>query len=194
MKTVSKKIVEKELSETLKAVGFAFSGGTATYEIDNDFLGWMGFNMGNHPEFIRLNVSVGVHCIPVMMAFARGFGIKYRKGGAATYSVPLNSIVTERYEYVISDEINLAEVINKLVQTLVFEAKPFMEHVASYSYLENKIFSLIHQYGGNPELYALVLQHSGKSSQFESFAKSWLEECKLEQVDEWEKFIFSVGK
>ncbi|WP_122255146.1 hypothetical protein [Pseudomonas syringae] len=192
MKTVSRKSVEQKLSETLKTMDFAFSGGTAVYEIDEEFLGWIGFNIGNHPDFIRLNVSVGIHCIPVMEAFARGLGIKYRKGKSATYRENLSSITTGQHDYIVSNENNLTDEVDRLARVLVLDAKPFVERLANFQALENKVFPLIGQHGGNPELYALILLKSGKLTQFEEFAKNWLSECKGDQAHEWRKFISTV--
>jgi hypothetical protein len=194
MKAVTRQEVEAAVSKALKQAGFTFSGGIATYKLNREFLGWIGINVGNHPEFIRLNVSVGVHCLPVMQAFADSLGLKYRKGKSATYSEHLNTVVAARHDYIISDNASMIGEVNKLVETLTLEAKPFIESLGTFSAMEEKIRPLIYQFGGNPELYALVLLQSGKISQFEDFSEYWLTQCQDEQAIRWRDFLSSVKK
>ena len=68
--------------------------GTIYLEIKSDFLGWVGLNVGNHGDLVRINPNIGIHCKPAEKLWrdlVADRSCPYKKGYLATYALPLGT-------------------------------------------------------------------------------------------------------
>lgn len=68
--------------------------GAIYLEIKPDFRGWIGLNVGNHGDMVRINPNIGIHCVEItrlrndLLADKKSH---YRLDEAVTYSLPLGT-------------------------------------------------------------------------------------------------------
>ena len=94
-KSEFKKLILHGCLEALKEKGFhILRSGNATKEINNDFLVWLGLNVGVYDSHIEINPFIGVHCIPIMKLVSEMENEKYQKGRYATYAIHLGNILS----------------------------------------------------------------------------------------------------
>lgn len=93
------KEVDDACEAALQSLGFSRPRrGTIYLDINEEFLGWVGLNVGNHGDLVRINPNIGIHCRPVeelRKSLVANEKQRYRKGDVSTYGVPLGTQTPE---------------------------------------------------------------------------------------------------
>jgi len=128
--------VEDACEAALVEIGFKRPRrGDVYLEITNEFLGWVGLNQGNHPDFLRINPFIGIHCVPMMELSKKLGDEKYRKGQYATYAIHLGEICPNVDEFLFRQGDDIELEARRLSITIGEHAFPWMKEHASYAML-----------------------------------------------------------
>lgn len=94
------KELDAACESALVALGFKRPRrGTIFLEIRPDFLGWVGLNIGNHGDMVRVNPNIGIHCERIeRLRCELSRGVSYKKGKSATYVLPLGTQVPKEMD------------------------------------------------------------------------------------------------
>jgi hypothetical protein len=172
MTAISKfvRAVEDACETALVNVGFQrLRRGCIVYEIDPDFLGWVGLNRGVHTGFVRINPFVGIHCISVMKLCAEIEGGAYKKGAIATFAVHLGKLRPKVDVFEFHGEGDIAPESRRLAETVVDGGLPFMRAHASYEAILPVLEERVPTLGGYPERVAATLYRMGQVARARDF-------------------------
>lgn len=148
---ISSKQLESRCVSLMEQHGFKGKSGVVTRELSDGFYAWVGFNIGAHPTFRRINPNIGVHCVPVMKFVAAAKGKRYEKLAIATYAVPLGHVAPEVDQFVIRSDSDIDEELGRLGRVISERGEPYMRTLSSYDALIPHLMERIESLGGNPE-------------------------------------------
>ncbi|MDJ0701106.1 MAG: hypothetical protein QNJ07_14745 [Woeseiaceae bacterium] len=162
--------VEQSCESALIDVGFKRPRkGTRYLEITEDFLGWVGINHGRHPDYLRINPFVGIHCVPLMRLCDDLEGEKYRKGAIATVSVHLGEICPHVDQFIFCPSEPIEPEARRL-STIIYEhGVPWMTRHASYEAILPILQSKAPTLGGYPERVAATHYLMGNEKKAQDF-------------------------
>ena len=150
------RLVEDECDTALMDLGIVRPRrGTRYFEVAEDFLGWVGLNQGNHPDFLRINPFIGIHCVPIMELLERLEGQKYQKGRYATYAIHLGEICPDVDQFIFRADEGIVEEARRLAATIFDYGLPWMKEHARFESLVPLIESRFEMHGGYPERLAI---------------------------------------
>ncbi len=162
--------VEKACDLALVQNGFERPrAGTRFFRLNEDFLGWVGLNKGNHADFLRINPFIGIHCIPVMKLKAELAGEKYKEGNFATVSIHMGEIAPEIDQFIFTSDTDIEQEANRLAREIVTHALPWMRSRANFEAIIPLLKEKVEMLGGYPERYALALYLSGSTEKAKNF-------------------------
>lgn len=150
--------------EALAVVGIRYRYGVGSLAISDDFLGWIGLNVGTHRNFVRVNPNIGVHCVPVMSLVAEVFGERYRSGELPTISYPLGEACPRVLEFVFKSSSHIPAETQRLAATMGECGIPYMKQLADYDTLVSRLTSRVDALGSAPEYLAVTLYLQGRAS------------------------------
>lgn len=157
------KIVTRNCQDSVTKFGVRIKNGIGTFDITEDFRGWISLGEGVQPRFVRINPNVGIHCVPVMKLVAEALGKKYRIGQYATLSFPLGSTCPDMQEFLFISADDLVPEANRLADAINQYGIPFTRKIACYEELIPRLQKYIPSRGGFPESYAAALCVSGNT-------------------------------
>jgi hypothetical protein len=151
-------------------------------ELGDNFLGWIGLNVGRHREFTRINPFVGIHWIPVMQMSAELAGEKYQRGRFATLAVHLGELLPDVQAFEFSTDSDVAGEAQRLALAIDTAGKEFMRTNASPKSAMTQIKDRIPMLGGYPQRYASGLYLAGEAAQARSFVEQHIMEIASDKL------------
>jgi hypothetical protein len=150
--------------------------GSVVWQFDNNFLGWIGLNVGNHGNMVRLNPFVGIHVVDVMKLSDSLSARKYAKGGSATYAIHLGELIpnTPTFEFEVGTDLTFEA--KRLARAIFDVGLGYMKSLCSYEVLSPLLYERMPMHGGYPETYILSLYCAGKKEQSIELAGKIMEE------------------
>lgn len=189
---MSKEEVERICADGLKGAGYKTAGPTAYFRITDSIYGWVGINVSNHKEFVRVNPNIGIHCVPVMHCFDKIRGRKYQQGRIATYSVPIGEVVPDEPQIIISDRSDIDSKVGRMISYIKGPGGDYMADFVDLAVLEKALYQSVSQLGGYPEKYALTLLLNGKDKEFQEYSERQLEvyvsSGETDLIEDWRSF------
>lgn len=157
------KSVDSSCEAALVSAGFTrLRRGTIVYEINADFMGWVGLNIGSHTSEVRINPFVGVHATNVMKLCAELQERKYVKGETATFAMHLGELLPDELVFDFHIGENFSVQAQRLAERVKGAGLMFMKSLASYDELLPHVEQRMPMLGGYPERYVAILHLSGK--------------------------------
>src|SRR5690606_15085843 len=139
-----------------------------------DFLGWVGLNIGNHGEWVRVNPNIGIHCVPVEKLWRDLVGDKsrpYKRGEFATVSVPLGMLCPDNIDAVEFTIRGPLEGEARRLAMLIGEyGVPWMVENASYEALVPLLEAQFSHLPNYPERLAGAYYYAGNYEKARAFA------------------------
>ncbi len=178
------KLIEQACSVALSDIGVIMKRRIGHFPINDDFVGWIGLNAGQHKDFTRINPFIGVHCPKVMKMVALAAEEKYRPNESATYSVFLGTLCPEIEQFIFTDEIDISAEAKRLASKLKEFGVPYMHSLANYSILLPLLKKRVPVLGGYPQRYAAALLLSGNYQKYIDFIESQIVVLRSEGVPE----------
>lgn len=155
--------------------------GTILWELDDDFLGWIGLNTGNHSDYVDVYPFVGIHAKKLEILFCQFSGEKYKLGDHATIS---KSIIDISPEFEIQRFLKDSKSINKRAKKLFDLVNPVAQEYfinnSSYADVLEELEKLQHMGGGIPEKVSMIYHLSNEVDMAISHLRSKVKEFGLD--------------
>ena len=131
---------------------------SVAWEFSQEFLGWIGLNVGNYPTHVQINPFVGIHCVPLEKFVQEIRGNKYKLGDITTYAVHLGEVCPEGLGgFLFPEGSDIEPVAERLAVAVRQHGVPYMQTLASYEALLPHLRERESMLGGYPERVAVCL-------------------------------------
>ena len=150
--------------------------GSRYWELNDNFLGWVGLNIGAHPEFVRINPFIGIHIVPVMERIASLEHKKYRKGDIATVALHLGEVAPDVPEFVFQGIAAAEDEAARLASIIYEYAVPWFQRHANYEVILEMLLQEDYRLGGIPERAAVTMVAMGQIDRAREYIRAKLSE------------------